>query len=334
LITEECEGNAFLQRFGRVGRHVDASRVIVLAGGDANAQLCDLDGQSISREAFAERIKQTFPQRNYATASQWVDANHYLVNEQLGRIGARLNATPDLAAAQELAEQLRAADISLGFGLRSTLPQIALKDGVTKDPFYLLHYVDDQDLRPPDSPFEVARAKIWFTGLIFQRARFNVFVDLCETLKASRYWFKMAKGGIKPQLKPGIGAEYAARMQSYFDQQGNWHSYHPGNFLFLHGDVYLNRTDKEVPHPEAVCDNEQNPLFLPSQTYLVFLGWRDVDAAKTEIENSPIAAWEELHYDWDGMEWNRSLVILEQTTGACFAAYKEWLDYVNRRVSK
>ena len=30
LITEECEGNSFLQRCGRVGRHGNDSRVIVL----------------------------------------------------------------------------------------------------------------------------------------------------------------------------------------------------------------------------------------------------------------------------------------------------------------
>jgi len=34
------------------------------------------------------------------------------------------------------------------------------------------------------------------------------------------------------------------------------------------------------------------------------------------------------------VEWSHSLVILEQTAGACFAAYKEWMDYVSRRVQK
>ncbi len=335
LITEECEGNSFLQRFGRVGRHGHQSRVLVLVGGEIAAQLRDLDGQSLSREDFSARIQATFPQRNYAATSQLVDAGHYLVNEQLGRIGARLNAAPDLAAAKPLAEQLRAADIPVGFGLRSTLPQITLKDGITKDPFYLLRYVDDGDLRPANSPFEVARATVWFTGLIFQRAKFNVMVDLDVTLQASRVWFRMAKSEIRMQPpKPGIGAEYAVGMKKYYDQKGGWDRWLPGNFLLLHGDVYLQRADREIPHPEPVCDDEQNPLFIPAQTYLVFLGWDDVEEAKTLLAESPIADWEELHYDWDGVEWSHALVILEKTAGACFAAYKEWMDYVSLRVKK
>lgn len=335
LITEECEGNSFLQRFGRVGRHGDQSRVLVLVGGEVAAQLRDLNGQSISRDGFSARIKDTFPQRNYAAASQLVDAGHYLVNEQLGRIGARLNAAPDLAAAKPLADQLRAADVPVGFGLRSTLPQIALKDGVTKDPFYLLRYVDDRHLRPADSPFEVARANVWFTGLIFQKARFNVMVDLNATLQTSRVWFRMAKGKIRMQSpKPGIGAEYVVEMKKHYDEKGGWDCWQPGNFLMLHGDVYLQRADKEVPHPEPVCDDEQNPLFIPGQTYLVFLGWDNAEETKALFAESPIAGWEELHYDWDGVEWSHSLVILEQTAGACFAAYKEWMDYVSRRVQK
>jgi len=336
LITEECEGNSFLQRFGRVGRHGDQSRVLVLVGGEVAARLRDLDGQSISRDDFSEWIKDAFPQRNYAAASQLVDAGHYLVNEQLGRIGTWLNAAPDLAAAKPLAEQLRAADIPVGFGLRSTLPQIALKDGVTKDPFYLLRYVDDQDLRPADSPFEVARAKTWFTGLIFQKARFNVIVNLDATLQASRVWFRMSKGEMKLQSKRGIGAEYVRKMCDHFAQQGGWNHCLPGNFLLLHGDVYLQHTDKgvEYPTPEPVCDDEQNPLFIPDQTYLVFLSWDNVEEAKALLAESPIADWEELHRDWDGVEWNHALVILEQTAGACFAAYKEWMNCVSRRVQK
>jgi len=143
LITEECEGNGFLQRFGRVGRHGDRSKVVVLVSGDVASQWRDLDDKSLSREDFSARIRETFPQRHYATASTLVDAGHYIVNEQLGRIGARLNQSPDLTAAQPLAAQLRAAEIPVGFGLRSTMPQIVLLDGVTKDPFYLLRYVDD-----------------------------------------------------------------------------------------------------------------------------------------------------------------------------------------------
>lgn len=337
LITEECEGNGFLQRFGRVGRHGDSSKVVVLVNGDVASRWRDLDGKSLSREDFSVRIRETFPQRHYATASALVDAGHYLVNEQLGRIGARLNQSPDLTAAQPLAEQLRTAGIPVGFGLRSTMPQIVLRDGVTKDPFYLLRYLEDQDLRMSDSPFEMGRAKVWFTSLIFQKARFNVMVDLNTTLQASRAWF--INRNEKWQIagaEPAIGAKYVQKMHAYFAQKGNWNPWSSGNFLLLHGDVYLQRAEAGIdyPTPEPICDDEQNPLFIPAQNYLVFWGWKDAQESRERIAKSPIADWEELYYDWDGAAFNSALVLLEQTAGACFAAYKEWIDYVSRCIQR
>lgn len=173
LITEECEGSSFLQRFGRVGRHGKESKVIAFTSGDAYAALNKLDKIMMSREEFSAKINEVFPPRTYAAASQLLDAGHYLINEQLGRIGERLNDVPDLQGAKPIAEQLRVADIQPGFGLRSNLPQITLRDGVGRDPFYLLRYIDEESLRPADSPFEVARATTWFTSLIFQGARFE-----------------------------------------------------------------------------------------------------------------------------------------------------------------
>lgn len=335
LITEECEGNSFLQRFGRVGRHGNDSRVLAFVSGDVASQWHDLNEQRLSREEFSVRIRETFPQRNYSAASALVDAGHYLVNEQLGRIGTRLNLAPEMVAVQPLAQQLRAAEIPVGFGLRSTMPQITLRDGVTKDPFYILRYVEDEDLRPADSPFEIARAKVWFTTLIFQRARFNVMVDLNRSLVASRAWFIIKDGALqKIEVQPGIGAKYVRGMIEYFKQRSDWNPWLLGNFLLLYGDVYLQRTEAQYSNSEPVCDDEQNPLFIPAQNYLVFIGWGDADKAREQIAQSPIADWEEIYYDWDGIPYNKALVLLEQTAGACFAAYKEWLDYVGRRIQK
>lgn len=337
LITEECEGNSFLQRFGRVGRHGDNSNVVVLVSGEVAAKWRGLQGQTISREDFSTRVQETFPRRNYATASLLVDAGHYLINEQLGRIGVRLNQAPELIAARPIAEQLRAAEMQVSFGLRSTLPQISLQDGVTKDPFYLLRYVDDQDLRLSDSSFEVAKARVWFAELIFQKARFNVMVDLNVTLRASRVWFVLKNGIWRiASAEPGIGAKYLQKMNTYFAQQGGWNPWLPSNFLLLHGDVYLQRVETGIDYsvPEPICDHGQNPLFIPAQNYLVFVGWKDAEEARARIVESPIADWEELHYDWEGTAFNSSLVLLEKTTGACFAAYQEWLNYVDRRVQK
>ncbi len=337
LITEECEGNAFLQRFGRVGRHDEGSRVFALVSGDTYAALSGFSGAHMSREDFSAKITAVFPHRNYAEGSPLLDANHYLINTQLGRIGERLNTTPDLLAAKPLAEQLRSTDMQFAFGLRSTMPQITLREGITKDPFYLLRYVDDQDLRPADSPFEVARAKVWFTSLIFQRARFDVIVDLEETLRASKHVFVWAGHNFHVWSQSSAGILYLKQMNSHFAQTGGWDKWHPGNFLLLYGDVYLSRCELEVQSYEPVRDSEQNPLFIPNQVYLVLWGWVDRGETEELLHQAGVADWEEMYYDWDRLKPGRNgkaMVIVEKTTGACFGAYRELLDYVHRQAEK
>ncbi|HHY94793.1 MAG TPA: DEAD/DEAH box helicase [Firmicutes bacterium] len=337
IITEECEANSFLQRFGRVGRHGKGSKAIVFVSGDVYDNLHELNGVTISREEFSRKIADVFPHRSYASASQLLDASQYLINEQLGRIGERLNVIPMLAEAKSIADNLRAADIQLGFGLRSTMPGIGLRDGVTKDPFYLLRYVDDDALRPADSLFWVAQAETCFTSLIFQRAKFDVIVDLEETLKASQHVFVWTGEQFHIWSQSSAGVAYLSRMVAHFVQVGGWNKWHQGNFLLLHGDVYLSRIDREVSYPEPVRDSEQNPLFIPNQTYLVLCGWTDAEETRGLLEGAKIADWEELHYDWDRLKQNwdtKAMVILENTTGACFAAYRELVDYAHRQAQK
>lgn len=335
LITEECEGNSFLQRFGRVGRHGGGSKVIGLLSGDLFANMRELDGTVLPRERFSAKVSETFPRRSYAQTSDLVDASHYLINEQIGRIGKHLNTLPDMACVEPLAKQLRDTNIQVGYGLRSTMPQITLKDGVTKDPFYLLRYVDDDDLRPADSPFEVARTTTWFTSLIFQRAKFNIIVDLDETLKASQDLLVLAGNHLHTKSQPSIGFTYVQRMSAYIGQVGDWDKRQQGNFILLHGDVYLLRIDREILSQEPVRDSERNPLFIPAQTYLVLWGWTDINETQNLLQVAKVADWQELHYDWDRLkqDWgSQAMVILENTAGACFAAYKELVDYACRKV--
>lgn len=337
LITEECEGNSFLQRFGRVGRRGGSSQVIAFVSGDVYAPLSDLNGTKISRKVFSDTIRAAFPSRDYAKGSELVDAHHYLINEQLGRIGERLNSLTVLRKAKQLAEILRDSEIQLNYGLRSTMPQITLRDGITKDPFYLLRYVDDRDLYSTDSPFEIAQAKVWFTNLIFKKAKFSIIVDLEETLKASRNLIIVS--GDQPRIIPqqGIGCEYLNRMEAHFRQTGDWDKWHPGNFILLHGDVYLSRIDMEVPSPKPIQDSEQNPIFIPDQIYIVLWGWTDTNETEQLLKNAGTLEWEELHYDWDRLrqDWKpRAMVIMEKTTGACYAAYKELVRCVDNKIQR
>ena len=333
LITEECEGNSFLQRFGRVGRHGKHSRVIAFVNGDTLAEFSESSHKDIDREKFSKKVMEVFPSRNFADDSKLIDANHYLINEQIGRIRERLNSDAIMVEAKPLADKLRAEGIEFNFGLRSTMPQIALHDGVTKDPFYLLRYVGDEDLRSADSPFEVARAKRWFTQLIFQRAQFDVVVDLEETLKASQHVFISAGDKVDVWPGRGVGKIYLNGMNEHFGQTGSWSKWHPGNFILLHGDIYLSRIDRETRELKPVFDAEQNPLYIPNQTSLVIWGWTDEHETADLLKQTKIADWEELHYDWERLRqnWNpQAMVILEKSTGACFAAYKELIKHASK----
>ena len=333
LITEECERNSFLQRFGRVGRHGKNSRVVAFVGGDTLAKLSEFADKEINREEFSKKAIAVFPSRNYAPDSQLVDANHYLINEQIGRIGDRLNADTKMIEARPIAEKLRVDGVVFNFGLRSTMPQVMLRDGVTKDPFYLLRYVSNEDLRPADSPFEVTRAKKWFTQLIFQKAKFDVIIDLEETMKASQHAFISAGNAFDVWSERGVGKTYLDHMNAHFGQTSGWNRWHPGNFILLHGDVYLSRIDRETRELQRILDADQNPLFIPNQTLLVLWGWTDEHETADLLKQAKVADWEELHYDWDRLRQNwdpRAMVILEKSTGACFATYKELVKHVSR----
>ncbi|NPV80769.1 MAG: DEAD/DEAH box helicase [Firmicutes bacterium] len=338
LITEECESSSFLQRFGRVGRHEDASKVITLVDGDSYSILSPLDGTSMDRERFSSKIREVFPQRNYTDGSQLLDASHYLVNEQLGRTGRRLNEMAEFLKVRPIAEKVRAADIELSFGLRGTMPQIALRDGVAKDAFYLLRYINDEDLRPSDSPFLAARAKTWFTSLIFKPASSDILVDLEETLKASKYLFVLEGSNVCVLSQPAVGWTYLEKMLAYFGRVGAWNKTHPGNFMLLYGDVYLSRVDREIQDLMPVRNSDQDPVFIPNQTYLFLFGWTNADETRRLLEETRVADWEELYYDWNQLKYASGagmpggMVILENATGACFAAYRELVNHVGRKV--
>lgn len=213
------------------------------------------------------------------------------------------------------------------------MPQITLRDGVTIDPFYLLRYVGDENLRPANSPFEVARAKKWFTQLIFQKAKFDVVVDLEKTLKASQHSFMLAGNDFDVWSETGVGEIYLNRMNAHFGQTGSWDKWHSGNFILLHGDIYLSRIDRETREVKPIHDAEQNPLYISNQTSLVLWGWTDEYETADLLKQTKITDWEELHYDWERLRQNwdsRAMVILEKSTGACFAAYKELTKHVSQ----
>jgi len=184
LVTEECEGSSFLQRFGRVGRRPTImAEAHVLCEPATAARLFKRltireQHAEITRPEFSAAIDETFAKRSYLATSLYADSLHVLVTRQIGRTGKRLAAKQSTEAIR-LAEQVKQADINIAYGLRSTLPAVALADeGVSKDPFYIFNYVEDDAILPPTSPFEVARLDRGFNSLLFNSAWRMTFVLL------------------------------------------------------------------------------------------------------------------------------------------------------------
>ncbi len=224
LVTEECDGNAFLQRFGRVGRRsgIQGNVIVFLKHGQTYARLGQVaevhplvgDCKSMSRTAFSDLIAHPatgiFPRRLFASRSLYVEAIHWLVNRQLGAVGEWLNQhmfSQDLA---HLAGKLQAAGISFGFGLRATLPTVSLRYGAgSADPFYLLRVVENEDLTLSDSPFELARSEMLYEEFLWQKPFWQaITVDLRAALEDSQVLFWWREGRFHLQSGYGIAADY------------------------------------------------------------------------------------------------------------------------------
>lgn len=167
----------------------------------------------MSREEFstliADPAKGIFPTRAYAKGSAFLDATHWLVNAQLGEIGDWLNQAMFEEKTAALARQLQAAGLSFAYGLRGTLPQVALRGGGGGEPFYILRKVSNDRLLPGDSPFEMARADMWYIEFLWKSAAWKtIVVDVQATLEASQALFWLQNGQWHVQTGYGIAADY------------------------------------------------------------------------------------------------------------------------------
>jgi len=172
LITEQCDGNGFLQRFGRVGRRVGVNgRVIVLIkDGETYVDLHNRykdrsECLKMTREDFSSLIASPegglFPSKNYVEGSDFLDATHWLVNAQIGEIGGWLNkAMFGDGVAAELAQKIRNSGLPFAYGLRATMPGVSLQGGAGGgDPFYILRKVYNDRLVASDSPFDIGTGR-------------------------------------------------------------------------------------------------------------------------------------------------------------------------------
>jgi len=218
LVTEECEGSSFLQRFGRIGRRPGLKSVaIVLIEPGKLAHLTHALAQQewkdsrveLSRDLFANTIQAMFPERSFVESSLYADSLQLIVARQIGRTGIHLTEQAPTEVLR-LAEQIARADVDVAYGLRGTLPAVSLADeGVSKDPFYILGYVGNDSILPPSSPFEVAHLDRSFNSLLFEPAQRLVFCQLAGAQGALKQCSALAL--MSPDGPLIVSAEYVER---------------------------------------------------------------------------------------------------------------------------
>jgi len=222
LITEQCDGNSFLQRFGRVGRRpgIQGKVVVLIRDGKTYMRLDQSHRPQMNREEFSEMIARIFPARFYAQGSDFLDATHWLVNAQLGEIGGWLNQEMFGKGIADLASQIQEANLPFAYGLRGTLPEVALQGRGSGEPFYILRKVPNDRLLPSDSPFEMARAEMGYMEFLWKSAAWKIVVDVQATLEASQALFWWQDGRWHLRAGYGIGADYLKLFSPQSVSQG------------------------------------------------------------------------------------------------------------------
>lgn len=380
LITEQCDGNGFLQRFGRVGRRsgVQANVVALVKDGETYVELFNRcrsgagdDGKiKMMREEFSSLISDpvdgVFPAKLCTEGSDLLDAIHYMVNAQLGEIGIWLNqAMFDNDAVKELAEKLREADLSFAYGLRGTMPGVALRGGAGGgEPFYVLRKIYNDRLMASSSPFEMAQSDMWHMELLWTKYQWDIVIDPKATLESSQALFWLQDGRWHLRAGYGIAADYVRLFQlesnlralepelrrdlGGFLEKLEPHASNPkvrpilrvgealplfflphAKFILGQGDVHLLRQDQEGII-ESVEDRLGNPLVLENQVWLILYGHRKEEAERLLNAVSALGL-EELYYDWQTLEGQGGKmigpVLLDRAAGACFDVYRRLVEH-------
>lgn len=340
LITEECPASGFLQRFGRVGRREGIQSLVhVLVSGDAYLELANhLSGQAkISREEFSilltSKLERGFAERKYLHASMYADAAQRIISQQLGQVGQAYVAQQADPALDGLVRQLIEYEVDPAYGLRGTLPGVALADSdVSKDPFYILNYVSNEDIEPPASPFEVAHLQRYFNELIYRGWQRTVIVDIKTTLNRNQliivpesHFIRAGKGEQSPAETYLAARQYAERpleirtrfLEARYQLPPT--ALDASHLLLGYGDVYLMAVDKETGHLYNIETFDQERLRLRNQWYLILLGCNE-EQARQYLERADAAAFEsEIYYDFEGVTKgvnDKGVVLLERQTGA------------------
>ena len=348
LVTEECSGASFLQRFGRVGRHGDGAKAKLILRAASYFSFDEKVGNCtvVERDELSTIAKSSLPEPIFLRESQYVHAVQSSVTRQLGEAGEEL-ASPD-EPVERLAGELRSAEVELAYGLRGTMPGVQLRGGVSKGPFYALRFADHEHLFPPESPFELARLDRAFEEIVYTRRenQRDVFVDLRHTWPLMRSMAYLDETG---ELRMTRLPRAWSDLDGYLDTLGRLEQLRkklediPPRFLdalseleglpsgaltkpeamLFYGDVALSWRASQMPDkPEPV------PYQFRDQWMLLLPSWEGEEAgsllSKHDAENL-----EGLFYDHEGFGHGNGcagravgLVVLEEQAGACLAVWK------------
>lgn len=294
LITEQCDGNSFLQRFGRVGRRsgIQGRVFVLLRDGETYVNLFQRLWTPMSRNEFSALIADPanglFPTRLYAEGSAFLDATHWMVNAQLGEIGEWLNRAMFDNEVCTLGRKLREANLPFAYGLRGTLPEVVLQGGIGGDPFHILRKVSNDRLLPGDSPFEMARAEMWYLEYLWKKPVWKaIAVDTKATLESSQVLFWWQDGQWHMQAGYGIAADYVRLFLSEPVSKGQ-----PVGVLLkaleeqirhdLEGFLSKMRHEASKPLPQLLLRiGKALPLFFEPYSHLV-LGQGDVHLLRVD----------------------------------------------------
>ena len=231
LITEECDGNGFLQRFGRVGRSGSIGQVSVLLRNQRCIPRLHEQPPEMTRDKFSRFIVNPnepanpdislFPARVYVPDSPLVSAIHHQINDQIGAIGVNLNSnmfSSDTNVSQ-LADAMKNADVPFRYGLRGTLPEITFYGEVGSDPFYVLSRIENEKLWLPGSPFEAAVAKVGYNEFIYRRNNWDIIIDWERTCESSAFLFYFLEGRWHIASGTGIVSDFIELMAPSYSQR-------------------------------------------------------------------------------------------------------------------
>ncbi len=360
LITEQCDGNGFLQRFGRVGRRsgVSGKVVVLIKDGETYVDLYNRCQDAVrsdsilkmSREDFSALIAAPdgglFPSKNYSEGSDFLDATHWMVNAQIGEIGAWLNQRMfQGSVAEELALDIMKSGLPFAYGLRGTMPGVSLQGGAGGgDPFYILRKIYNDRLMASDSPFDMAQADMWHMELLWKKSQWKIVVDPASTLQASQALFWWQDGRWHLRAGYGIAADYVRLFQPEIERnlkglEGAMNKDLPGvlerlrphaanpkvrpilrladalpHYFSPHarlvlgiGDVYLLRQDQEGI-VEPVEDRMGNSLVIANQIWLILYGLGK-EQAEAALGAASALNLEELTYDLQTLEVQGSRIM-------------------------